>query len=80
MPKILIITFVTLLANLTAIGQNLFIIGERSYPSTDAMTFESNADNGYDLVYSSPKKGNSDILLLVESSPHLAKSLPENSL
>ncbi|MEP6645977.1 MAG: hypothetical protein ABJC12_02720, partial [Saprospiraceae bacterium] len=35
--------------NLTAKGQNLFLIGEKSYPCTDTITLESNADDGYDL-------------------------------
>ncbi len=49
MKKFLIITTAVLFTNLTAKGQNLFLIGEKSYPCTDTITLESNADDGYDL-------------------------------
>ncbi|MEP6645987.1 MAG: hypothetical protein ABJC12_02770 [Saprospiraceae bacterium] len=49
MKKFLIIITAVLFVNLTANGQNLFIIGEKSYPSTEAITLESNSDSGYEL-------------------------------
>lgn len=54
--KVLIIA-VVLLINLIAEGQNLFLIGEKSYPWTETITLESNADNGYDLNVCVAKDG-----------------------
>jgi hypothetical protein len=44
MKKILIILTVTLLITLTTKGQNLFFIGENSYPSTETITLQANSD------------------------------------
>lgn len=49
MHKILIISILSLWANLIVEGQNLFLIGERSYPCTNAIILKSNADYGSDL-------------------------------
>lgn len=49
MKKILAILTATLFITLTAKGQNLFFIGEKSYPCTETITLQSNSDNGDDL-------------------------------
>jgi len=48
MHKVLIITIAVLFANLTAIGQNLFLIGEKSYPCTSTIKLASNSNYNYD--------------------------------
>ncbi len=49
MKKFLIIITAVFLSNLQAKGQNLFIIGEKSYPCTKAIRLESNShDRNYD--------------------------------
>jgi hypothetical protein len=62
LKKIWIITTVVLFINLTAKGQNLFLIGERSYPCTKTITLESNADSGYDLNVCVAKDGNAGLI------------------
>lgn len=47
MKKILIILTVTLFISQTAKGQNLFFIGENSYPCTVAFKLESDSDEYY---------------------------------
>ncbi len=64
MKKPLIITIAVLFSILTANAQNLFIIGEKSYPCTEAMKLESNSDDHddddrYDLELFIAKGGNS---------------------
>jgi len=46
MHKILIISILAFWANLTVEGQNLFLIGERSYPCTNAIVLKSNSEDG----------------------------------
>ena len=47
MKRILIILTATLVIALTAKGQNLFFIGENSYPCTETFTLQSNSDEYY---------------------------------
>jgi len=47
MKNILIILTATLFFALTAKGQNLFFIGENSYPCTETFTFQANSDKYY---------------------------------
>lgn len=47
MKRPLIISMSILLISLTAGGQNLFFIGENSYPSTKSFTLKSNSDEYY---------------------------------
>jgi hypothetical protein len=47
MNKILIIVTATLFITLTAKGQDLFLIGEQSYPCTKTFTLKSNSDEFY---------------------------------
>jgi TonB family protein len=61
MHKILIISILALCANLTVKGQNLFLIGEKSYPCTNAIKLESNADYGADLDVFFAKEGKSGL-------------------
>jgi hypothetical protein len=61
MKKTLIITFVSLIGNLTATGQNLFLIGEKSYPCTNAITLKTNSDDGDDLNVFVAKNGKSGL-------------------
>ncbi len=49
MKKILVFLTAVFFANLTAKGQNLFLIGEKSYPCTNVIKLESNSDYGYNL-------------------------------
>jgi len=50
MKKILNIVIALILFNHTILnGQNLFIIGENSYPCSEIMTFKSNSDKSNDL-------------------------------
>jgi hypothetical protein len=45
MKKTLLILIVTLFATIAANGQNLFFIGEKSYPCTETFTLESNSNS-----------------------------------
>ena len=49
MKKTLIIVIVTLFISLTAKGQNLFLIGEHSYPCTETIILQSNSEDASDL-------------------------------
>lgn len=62
MYKILIISIIALLANVTVKGQNLFLIVEKSYPSTNPIKLESNADYGYGLDLFFAKEGKSGLV------------------
>lgn len=62
MYKILIISILALLAILPGKAQNLFLIGERSYPCTNAIKLESNADYGADLDVFFAKEGKSGLI------------------
>ena len=57
MKKILIILTATLLITLTAKGQNLFFIGEKSYPCTETFTLQSNSGEGHNLNVRIAKDG-----------------------
>ncbi len=58
MHKILIISIIAFWANLTVKGQNLFLIGEKSYPCTNAIILKSKADDGSDLEVYFAREGN----------------------
>ena len=63
MKKSLIIIIVSVCINLTATGQNLFLIGEKSYPCTNAITLESNTNYRYeDLNVFLAKDGKSGLV------------------
>jgi len=62
MHKIFIISIIAFWANLTVKGQNLFLIGEKSYPCTNAIKLESNADYGFDLDVFFAKEGKSGLI------------------
>ena len=59
MKKLLIILMVTLFIAMTVKGQNLFFIGEHSYPCTETFTLQSNSDawyiNDLDVVFTRDK-------------------------
>lgn len=55
--KFFLLLVAGLLNQLTSYGQPLFIIGDRSYPCTTVMTFESNAEHAYDLDVVIAKEG-----------------------
>ena len=57
MRKLFTITIAGFLFSLTVNAQTLFIIGERSYPCTDVMTFKSEAEDGDDLDVVLAKEG-----------------------
>jgi hypothetical protein len=61
MKKTLIIIIASLLSTLTAKGQNLFLIGEKSYPCTNVITLKSNSDDGFDLNVFVAKNGKSGL-------------------
>ena len=46
MNKTLITVCLILFLHLGAIGQNLFFIGEKSYPCTESFTFQANSEGG----------------------------------
>jgi hypothetical protein len=47
MKRILILLFIVMTFTLETNGQNLFFIGENSYPSTETFTLQSNSDRNY---------------------------------
>ena len=49
MPKIPLFLIALIFTTLTIKGQNLFFIGENSYPSTETITLRSNSEDGDDL-------------------------------
>ena len=55
MRKNLIILTATLLVTLTAKGQNLFLVGENSYPCTETIILKANSDDGSNLSISLAK-------------------------
>lgn len=66
MKNLLIILVAILFTNLTASGQNLFLIGDKSYPCTNAITLESNSndranDGSDDLLVYIARNGNSGL-------------------
>jgi len=62
MKTFLIIITAVLFTNLTVKGQNLFLIGEKSYPCTKAITLESNAQYQPDLDLFVAKDGKTGLL------------------
>ena len=58
MHKIIIISIIAFWANLTVEGQNLFLIGEKSYTCTNAIMLKANADDGSDLDVYCASEGN----------------------
>ena len=68
MKKILIVLTATLLFTLTVNGQNLFFIGENSYPCTETMTLKSNSDDDDDLNILLAKDGNTGLFAVIAES------------
>ncbi len=68
MKKTLIIIIASLFLNLTAKGQNLFLIGEKSYPCTNAITLVSNSNDHYDLDVFLGKDGKSGVFAISRRS------------
>ncbi len=62
MYKILIISILAFCASLTVKGQNLFLIGEKSYPCTNAIILESNSNSYSRLNVFLAKDGNSGLI------------------
>ncbi len=60
--KSILIFIAVLFVNLTANGQNLFLIGEKSYPCTDAIKLKANSSKGSDLNVFICKDGKSGVL------------------
>lgn len=68
MMKMLLI-IITLFINLAANAQNLFLIGEKSYPCTNAITLEANSGYFYeDLDVFLAKDGNSGAIAVSRKS------------
>lgn len=61
MEKMFIILAAVLFASLTAQAQSLFIIGEKSYPCTNAIVLMSNSQNDEDLKVFIAKNGNAGL-------------------
>ncbi len=80
MKKILIILTATLFITLTVKGQNLFFIGEESYPCTETITLQSNSDKSYiyDLNVLFAKQGT--LGLIVVSTKTINKVLISGKL
>jgi len=71
MKKILLIITLALFANLTTKGQNLFLIGEKSYPCTNTITLESNSNDRYeDLDVFLAKDGKSGLFAVSRKTIH----------
>jgi len=73
MKKLLIILIAVFFASLTANGQNLFIIGEKSYPCTKEIRLESNSDDRdeddtYDLNIFVGKNGSTGVIAVSTKS------------
>ena len=68
MKNILIVLTATLLFTLTVNGQNLFFIGENSYPCTETMTLKSNSDDADDLNILLAKDGNTGLFAVSTES------------
>ena len=64
MKKNLIILTVTLFITLTVKGQNLFFIGENSYPCTETITLQTNSDDRYDLSIIFVKQGSLGLMVV----------------
>ena len=68
MKKNLIILIVTFFSILTAKGQNLFFIGENSYPCTESFALKSNLDDGEDLNILFAKDGATAVFVVNSKS------------
>jgi len=68
MKKIPIILISMLFITLTANGQNLFFIGENSYPCTESFTLQSNLDDGEDLNVLFAKDGATAVIAVTTKS------------
>ena len=68
MKKIPIILIAILFITLTANGQNLFFIGENSYPCTESFALQSNLDDGEDLNVLFAKDGATAVIAVTTKS------------
>ena len=68
MKKIPIILIFMLFLTLTANGQNLFFIGENSYPCTESFALQSNLDDGEDLNVLFAKDGATAVIAVTTKS------------
>ena len=68
MKKIPIILISMLFITLTANGQNLFFIGENSYPSSESFALQSNLDDGEDLNVLFAKDGATAVIAVTKKS------------
>ena len=68
MKKIPIILISMLFITLTANGQNLFFIGENSYPCTESFALQSNLDGGEDLNVLFAKDGATAVIAVTTKS------------
>ncbi len=62
MIKQLLILIVLMSVSFTANGQNLFFIGDKSYPSTEIYSLEANSNNVNDLNVAFVKDANSEFV------------------
>jgi len=69
MKKILIILNATLFITLTVKGQNLFFIGENSYPCTETITLQPNSDDSNELNVLLAKDGEKGLIAVSTESP-----------
>ena len=53
---------------ITVKGQNLFFIGENSFPCTETLTFQSNADDSDDLNVLFAKDGDTALIAVIAQS------------
>jgi hypothetical protein len=68
MRTFLIIAITMLGLNMIAKGQNLFFIGEKSYPCTNEITLKSNSNGGYDLNVFLAKDGKAGLFAVSTKS------------
>lgn len=79
MKKIPIMLISMLFITLTANGQNLFFIGENSYPCTEPFALQSNLDDGEDLNVLFAKDG-ATALIAVTTKSSLQKTIISGKL
>ena len=77
MKKIMIILTALLIVTLTTNGQNLFFIGENSYPCTETITLKSNAERASDLNVLFAKDGKTG-LIAVSTEANRNEQFSEN--
>lgn len=68
MKKFLIVSTTILFMALAATGQNLFFIGENSFPCTETITLQSNTDNESDLIILLAKDGKTPLFGVIAVS------------